>query len=305
MTWNWARIKAFMRLSRPHFLAGAALLYGLGAAIADYLGHAINLRLYLLGQLLVTSIQLATHYLNEYYDSPADNSNPNRTLFSGGSGALDESGLPRDTALIAAIVALTVAATLSAILLVGSRLSLTAWVLLALSFLGAFFYSAPPLRLIESGYGEVVASLIVGGLLPGFSFALQAADLHRFVPMAAAPLVALHFAMIIALELPDYGTDLKFKKRTLMVRMGWSAAMRLHDAAILAGLLALAGAGVVGLPPKVVIGGLIALPLAGAQLWQMERIRRGLRPQWRLLTINAVGLFGLTAYLEMIGFIWS
>ena len=42
-----------------------------------------------LGQLLVTSIQLMTHYANEYYDYDVDAAvGPARTPFSGGSGVL-------------------------------------------------------------------------------------------------------------------------------------------------------------------------------------------------------------------------
>ncbi len=59
----------FFRLSRPLFLLGGVLLYGLGAAILDYLGRPIDLTTYLLGQVAITSIQLMTHFLNEYIDS--------------------------------------------------------------------------------------------------------------------------------------------------------------------------------------------------------------------------------------------
>ena len=71
------------RLSRPHFLIGAALLYALGAGVANFLGAYINWEDYFLGQLWITFIQLSTHFLNEYYDAPYDSGNPNRPFFSG------------------------------------------------------------------------------------------------------------------------------------------------------------------------------------------------------------------------------
>ncbi len=37
----------------------------------------------------------------------------------------------------------------------------------------------------------------------------------------------------------------------------------------------------------------------------MERIRRGFPARYRILTLNAVGLFGLTAYLVLIGYLLS
>jgi len=58
----------FLRLSRPLFLFGGALSYFLGLGIANYLGQPMNWPIAILGQLWVTSLQLATHYLNEYFD---------------------------------------------------------------------------------------------------------------------------------------------------------------------------------------------------------------------------------------------
>lgn len=65
------------------------MLYALGAAAAVQMGITINWAVYLLGQVVVTSIQLMGQYLNEYYDKEVDRLTANnRTWFSGGSGAL-------------------------------------------------------------------------------------------------------------------------------------------------------------------------------------------------------------------------
>src|SRR3989304_8769493 len=142
-------VALFLRLSRPHFLLGGFLLYGLGGAVAHYLGLSVDLGLYANGRALVTTMQWMTPFLNEYYDAPVDQSNPNRSLLTGGSGALGPTGLPRTTALFAAIGCLTLAASLASLLLVQGRGSLLAWILLLLGFLGALSYNAPPLSLIS------------------------------------------------------------------------------------------------------------------------------------------------------------
>jgi 1,4-dihydroxy-2-naphthoate octaprenyltransferase len=299
------QISLFIRLSRPHFLLGGLLLYALGVSIASYLGNPVNFVVYFLGQGIVISIQLMTHYLNEYYDALTDQVNENRTLFSGGSGALGPDGLPRATALYAGIGAMTLAATFTGILLTVNTAPLLAWLILILAFVGAYSYSAPPLKLIHSGYGELLASFVVAGLLPAFAFSLQTGELHRLIFMTTIPLIALHFAMIIAFELPDYASDLKFSKRTLMVRVGWQSAMRFHDYAIIFAGLAFLGAYLSGLPWRVSLGTLIALPLGIAQIWQMNRIKRGGSPNWNILAWSALLLFGLTAYLEWMGYIFS
>jgi 1,4-dihydroxy-2-naphthoate octaprenyltransferase len=295
----------FIVLSRPHFLLGGFVLYALGPAIAHYLGHNVNVGLYLFGQALVTSGQLMTQYLNEYFDAPFDTQNERRTWFSGGSGAIGPGLLSRRTALNAAIVCLAFMAILTSIWLIRGVVPLLAWLLFALLTFGAFFYSAPPLRLESSGYGEVVAALMVGGLVPSFAYVLQTGEFHRILFMSTAPLAALCFAMLIAFELPDYPTDARYGKDNLLVRLGWQNAMRLHDLAIGFTVLSYVLAYLSGFPRRVSLGAVIVLPLALAQVWQMARLRSGYKPHWRTLTFVAFGVFGLAIYMELVGFLLS
>jgi 1,4-dihydroxy-2-naphthoate octaprenyltransferase len=257
----------------------------------------------MVGQILVTLLQLMTHYLNEYFDTDSDQENSSRTWLSGGSGAIGPEGLPKKVALYAAAITLALAATIATAALVTGAFPTLAWPVLLLSFAGAFFYSAPPLRLATSGYGEITAALVVAGLTPTFAYALQTGELHRLLLMSTTPLIALSFAMIIIFELPDYATDVKHEKRTLMVRLGWSAGMRAHDIAIVFALISYAAAFSLGLPPRVGLGALFVAPLAVAQIWQLNRIRRGYPPRWNILTFSAMALFAIAAYLELAGYL--
>jgi len=295
----------FIRLSRPLYLLGGALLYGLGGAIARYLGRPIDLTTYLLGQATITFIQLMTQYLNEYFDAENDLDNENRTALTGGSGVLGSQGLPRKTALFAAAFSLTLVACLVLILIANAEVPFLAWMVLILIFLGAFFYNMPPLSLMTSGFGEVTTSFVVAGLLPAFAYSLQTGEIHRFLIMSSTPLIALHFAMLIVFELPDYASDTKYEKRNLLVRASWPIAMRLHDYAIFFAVVSFVVAFFLGLPGRVAAGTLIALPLALAQIWQMDRVRQGFPAKWRTLTYGALFLFALTAYLELVGFLMS
>ena len=295
----------FIVLSRPHFLLGGFALFGLGAAIARYLGNRVDVGMYVFGQALVTSGQLMTHYLNECYDGPTDSQNPRRTLFSGGSGAIGPGLLSSRTAQYAAIVCLACIAILASAALIRGEVPLIAWLLFILLLFGAFFYSAPPLRLASTGYGELTAALTVGGIVPSFAFVLQTGQLHRILFMSTAPLVALCFAMLIAFELPDYQTDARFGKDNLLVRIGWQNAMRLHDLAILFAILSYILAYFAGFPFRVSLGAAIVVPLALAQIWQMARLRAGFKPHWGTLTLAGLGLFGLAAYVELVGFLLS
>jgi len=295
-------IRLFIKLSRPLFLLGAALVYALGVGIAHYLGTSIDWSLYILGQAWVTTLQLATHYFNEYFDAPADAANANRTFFSGGSGALGEAGLPREIALWAGIAALTAATSFTIMIMRTAGLNPAVLFIMVLIFLGAIFYSMPPLRLAESGYGELTTSILVASLVPALAFILQYGKLHRLVAMSTFPLIVLHLAMMLAFELPDYAADLKFEKQTLMVRLGWERGMQLHNILILSAYLLIGVAMLLGYPTSIAIPALLSLPLGLFQIWYMTRIANGAKPNWNLLGGLAVLVFGVTAYLITFSF---
>jgi 1,4-dihydroxy-2-naphthoate octaprenyltransferase len=286
----------FLRLSRPLFLLGSVLLYALGLGIFHYLGLNIDWTVSVLGLLWAVTMQLSTHYLNEYFNAPEDQDNPNRTLFSGGSGALGPGNLSRQVALFAGLTCLAFLASFTVILISQVDLDPVAILIMVLAFFGSFLYSVPPVRLERSGYGELITSIIVAFMLPAFSFVLQAGELHRLVAMSTIPLVFLHLAMVIVFELPDYASDIKYKKNTLLVRLGWRNGMNLHHILVASVYLLFFFEMFLGLPRFVVIHAAISLPLALLQVWQVIRIERGAQPNWTAVTLNALVTFGTMAY---------
>lgn len=290
-------VRLLVRLSRPLFLLGGVLVYALGAGIAHYLGTVIRWDIYLLGQAWGTTLQLATQYLNEYYDFTYDADNPNRTPFTGGSGALGEGKLPRRTALIAALGCLAVVASLTVMILAIAHPSPTVVLIMVLIFAGSFFYSTPPVRLATSGYGELTTSIIVANLAPALAFLLQGNDWHRLLAMSTFPLTFIHMAMMLAFELPDYASDLKLQKRTLMVRLGWQRSMNLHNYLVLGAYFLLGLAVAFGMPFYIALPAFLTLPLGLLQIWQVRRIADGSKPNWTALTMAAIILFAGTTYL--------
>lgn len=293
-----------IRLSRPLFLLGGVLMYALGVGIARYLGMGIDWGVYFLGQFWVTTLQLAGQYLNEYFDAPQDNQNTNRTPFTGGSGALGPDGLPRRTALIAAAGCLAVTASLTVLLLSTASIAPGTLLIMAIGLLGALSYSVPPVRLSSTGYGELVTSFLVANLVPAFAFLLQSGDLHRLLAMATFPLTMLHLAMMLAFEFPDYATDIRLGKRTLLVRMGWQRAVLLHNMLILFAYVTLGLAVILGLPFFIALPSLLTFPLGFLQIWQMRRIADGAKPNWTALALTGIALFTVVAYLLTFAF-WT
>lgn len=289
----------FLRLSRPWFLGGGALFYFLGVGIARYLGHPLDWNLVLSGQIWVSAMQLSVHYLNEYFDHPNDANHANRTPFSGGSGALGqgEGQLRPQVALIAAGTALALVAAATNVVARAGSLNATVLLIMGLIFFGAFFYSVPPVRLATSGYGELSTAIILAALVPALGFSLQTGAMHRLLAMSTFPLVVLTLASTLALEFSDYAQDLRTGKLTLFVRIGWEQALRLHHILVAAGYALMLGALAAGLPTAIGLMPLLSLPLAGLQVWYIQRIAQGLKPNWLAVTFNGMAFTFLSAYL--------
>jgi len=180
------QVGAFIRLGRPVFLVGGLVFYGLGAAIAMFVegGRAIDWRRYVWGQIAVTAAHLMTHYSNDYFDFEADRANVTPTRWSGGSRVLPAGELPRQAALITALALALLACGATAILIghAGAPAGVAA-LMAAIVFL-SWEYSAPPLRLHSTGWGELNTALVVTLLTPLIGFHLQADRLgHLLSPL--------------------------------------------------------------------------------------------------------------------------
>lgn len=266
--WKHATVKIwlFIKLSRPHFLVGGAVLYALGAVTAGI--HSV--RAYLLGQALVTAAQLTAHYVNEYADFEADRQVIHRTLFSGGSGVLATGELDRKVASRAAVatsvatvaLAATVAAEYPAAAALGVAALIVAWA-----------YSIPPVRLLQTGWGEAATSVVVAVLVPAAGATANGGSLGAPLGWTVGALFFIHMAMMLAFALPDLDSDAGAGKTVLAVRLGRRRARGgMVAALVIAGAIAVLGAalGATSLWPPV----LSALP-AGALIVSEVRQMHG------------------------------
>ena len=294
---------AFIKLGRPQFLIGGFVLYALGAAIAAATGHAIDRRMYVLGQIAVTALQWMTHYANDYFDYEADRANQTPTRWSGGSRVLVESVLPRKVALVAALALAALGMATAGV--VGAEAGPLALPTFALVLVLAWEYSAPPLRLCAAGLGELTTAIVVTLLVPWLGFYLQAPDGGgaRWVAWSAAPLALLQFAMLIAIEFPDEAGDTATGKRTLVVRLGARTAARLYGVTTAAAYACFPLALAAGMPRSVVLAGLVPAPIA---VWRIVRLSDHRDPAaHERMTFVAVALVVATALAELAGWLMS
>ncbi len=193
-------------------------MFALGSAAAG----GLDGKAYAVGQLAVTAAQLTAHYVNEWADLEADQQVAHRTLFSGGSGVLVEGLLPRSVALRAARSSTAVAIGSLAAL---STISVPASVLGLCALIVSWIYSAPPIRLLATGWGEAATSLVVAVTVPLIGDLSQGGTADGSLLSSVGILFVVHLAMMLAFELPDLESDALSGKRVLAVRLGRGATL--------------------------------------------------------------------------------
>ena len=303
-TSNPSSIVLYLRLIKPLNILGALLVYMLGAGLARYLGPNLDWTVLWLGLGWIVAMQLGFNFLNEFFYTADNQTNERQNGITGSSGAVGEDRIPRRLVFLLALACLAVIASLTVVIIAKVKPEPMVYFFMALGFVFGLSYSAPPLNLAVSGYGELLASFIVAFLIPTFSFTLQSKDLHQLIPMVTAPLFAACLAMFITLEMEDYSADLKTEKLTLMVRIGWRNALNLHNLLLLTAYLLIGLATFFGLPRFAALAALFSLPIGLFTIWQIWQISQGGKPNWTALTISAMATFGSMAYLFTYAF-WT
>ncbi len=290
----------FLKLTRPLFLGGGVLLYLLGTLIALAEGASFHLLRFISGQVLVTAIQLMTHYANEYFDLESDRQNTTRTWFSGGSGVLTSGALSPLVARTAAVTLVVISGL--ALVIAGMQVPVV-FILGLLSLAAAWSYSGPPLALARTGWGELSASMVVAFLVPIVGYVMQSGGkISVTIIVTSLPLILIHLSMLIAFEIPDYASDQATGKQTLTVRFGPSQVTWLHNLAVLFAFCFILFLSVIHWPGAQFAW--LAFPLA---VWQAITIKRTFRQggsNYHWLTMRALGLFAITAGLWLAGYAW-
>lgn len=283
-----------LRLSRPLNIIFAVLTYVLGAGIARYLGITHNLVVFWLGLGGISLAQFSMGLLAEAHrpvQQPSDNDEHRAERVN-----------LRNEALIVSVSALAAIAVIAILLVLQGALSPVVMLFSGLSLVAVLVYAVPPLRLVDAGLGEFTLAVHIAMIAPALGFVLQAGEYHRLVAIISFPLTLLALAYFLILDFPTFAVDEKFDRRTLLRGMGWQRAVPLHHGLILGAYALLASALFFGLAWGLVWPALLTLPFAILQIFWLQNISQGAKPIWSLLTVNALAVFGLTAYLLTFAF---
>jgi 1,4-dihydroxy-2-naphthoate octaprenyltransferase len=220
-------------------------------------------------------IQLGLNVANDIFDtrSGADDANVTPTQFSGGSRVL-QYGLVSMRTMTALAAGFYLAAAAIGLLLLAWRPSTALVVIGVVGIIVSLGYTAPPLRLVYRGLGEIAVAAGFGPLMLLGAYVVQTGGAVAWEPLVASIPIALLVALILYVnEIPDRRGDGRAGKLTLPVRLsrdaviaGYRIAVALAYATVVVGV----AAGILPLPTLLM---LLTIPLA-------LRVSRGLRPSY-------------------------
>lgn len=176
--------------------------------------------------------------------------------------------------------------------------------------IGAWTYSAPPLRWSAHGLGELATAVGVGILVPLCAATAQGVSLDLAAIVAVLPTGAAAFVMMLAVEFPDVEVDAESGKRNLVVRLGRVHAASLALFVIGLAYVAVAAILLTGGPKAIAWLELLTLPAAVA-LARGFRKASAVIPRATADTTTAgasvagrsVAFFLLAGFLELLGFL--
>lgn len=287
-------LRLLIRLSNLPLLLLVALAYLLGAGIARYLGFAHQPLVFWLGLCWVLLTMLFSLWLAEFF-------RPAGELYGEEQTTVQRDATNRLLFLLSGLTLILIGA-LTSLLLVICKDNPPLLLVLFLTFILALLYGLPPLRLVYSGYGELLQALLLSNFTPLLAYLLQSNDLHSLLPAVTLPLAMLALSSFLALGFPSYAADQKYDRQTLVRRLGWKRAISIHRLFLLLAYLLFAAALVMDFPVALFWPVFLTLPLAFLQLYWFNRIAAGAPPRWNFFNALAFSLLGLTLYVLTLTF---
>ena len=260
----------FLRATRLPFLSATLIPVAIGLAIAAANGF-FDVLPAVLTVIGAAAVHLGLNVANDVFDTRlgADDANVNPTQYSGGSrviqyGLVSLSGMQRLGLVFYAV------ATVIGLILLALRPSPA---LLAIGILGIILsvgYTAPPLKLVYRGLGEITTAIGFGPLMLLGAYVVQSGGSIETAAVVASLPVAILVALILYVnEVPDRPSDARAGKRTLVVRLPQRTVITIYDVAAAVAFAIIVAGVVLRLLPLPALLALLAVPLA-------LRVHRGL-----------------------------
>jgi 1,4-dihydroxy-2-naphthoate octaprenyltransferase len=282
-----------LKLIRPLHILLAALTYSLGASIADYLGDTFRAGPFWLGLFGIVLAQLTMSLLPEIFRLDVEPLAENETR--------SQRQTLRNNLLYTSIASLASLALIFYALFATKQLPAPSFFLLGISLVIIIVYSIPPFHFINRGFGEILLAIHLAYVFPSIAFVLQSGDVHRFLAITI-PLTFLAFAYFLVMDFQSFAQDQKFRRVTLLTRLGWERVVPLHHIFVIFAYIFFLVMPAFGLTLSLLWPAFLTFPFALYQIFQLRNISLGLPPNWTILYATALAVFGLTVYFLTLTF---
>ena len=230
---NIDTIIKIIKLGRPQYLAGDFLLFLMGALLAVLLNAEFVLSKFILGYSILLIAHLAVHYSNDYFDFEVD-SYTGYSLITGGSGILVENHGLRDFSKKFSLFLMGLSILLAAAFTVLFHYPVTFFLFLLFGNLLAWYYTAPPIKLVYRRLGEV-ANIIAVIIFLGTGYFALMGTLNLPFLIFSIPIIFFQIIFINSFELPTLEGDKLGNKITWIVSKGREFGFKLN---VVCGVLA-------------------------------------------------------------------
>ena len=215
---DFATLKV-LKVIRPHIVLGGMLAFSIGVLLAIIQGGIFRFEMIALGYATVLLGDLSAHFSNDYFDVEIDAHSEKRKMFAGSKTLVENPSLQllsRNISVSLLICSSVIAA--ASVFFLGAPIELFA--IMFVANLVGWFYSAPPMRLISRGLGEIAVAWVTGFVIPAIGYLSVRNQFDATFLYLSIPFMLYGFILSLSLHAPDAEFDKRSGKKTLIVRRG-------------------------------------------------------------------------------------
>jgi 1,4-dihydroxy-2-naphthoate polyprenyltransferase len=249
LTWFKAARAPFLIVSILPCLLGGAMAYARGS---------FDVSIFLLATIGIVMAHSAGDFVDDYFDFQKGNLGNKAQQFH--DSPLIDGKVTLKQVIIATILCLAISFAAGVVIFI--KVGYPVLVLVAAGLIAVFFYTSPPLRLNYRGLGETVLFLAFGPMIVfGMWYILTGRiTLEPFLISLVPGIFTMNVGVVS--NTFDYHDDVRSGKRTLSVRFGQAAAVRIIAVTTVIAYLAIVLGALLGILPIWTLLVLLTIPLA-------------------------------------------
>ena len=216
-----SKVKSYIRELRAPFFSASIVPIILGSVIAWSRFGDFNWFYFFLTLIAGVLFHAGTNVANDYFDHRSGNDAVNTEFvrpFTGGSRLIQEKLLAPREVLIFSLMLFALGSLIGVYLLF--QVGIGILLLGIIGFLSGFFYSCPPIALVNRGVGEFTIGLNFGALMTLGAYYVQTGHFAWEPVLASLPISLLIALVVFINQFQDMRADAEVGKNHWVVRLG-------------------------------------------------------------------------------------